>query len=200
MTKAMSTIESRMDVFNQNLMRGILKFANRVQQMPVSKLASCLHSFGAAAVTHSRVTASSIVKRAKRSKIHVQPEAVKRRKVASGSKAKQPKGQISKNNPFVLKAGKAKRLHRFAHNVRQNECVAKKAGRTMHTKTRCFASNSSMSMWLRSIVVIKSVPEHTISSPHYFCWCALLQQTDFLIFPDDLFYLMHMKMQSWLLV
>ncbi|CAB4034165.1 Hypothetical predicted protein [Paramuricea clavata] len=138
--EAMSSIESRMDVSNQNFMRGILKFADRVQRMPTSKLTSYFHTFGAAGVTQSRVTITSIVRRAKRGKIHVQPEVVKRRKLESGSRAKQPKGQISKKNPFLLKAGKAKRLHQFAHNVRQNQPVSKKAGRSMSTKTRCCES------------------------------------------------------------
>lgn len=78
-SEAMGSIEAKMDVSNQNLMRGILKFAERVKGMPVSKLTSCFHTFGAAGVAHSRVTATSIVKRKKRGKIHVQPDAVKRR-------------------------------------------------------------------------------------------------------------------------
>lgn len=141
--EAVNSIESRIDASNQNFMRSILKFADRVQKMPLSKLTSCFHTFGAAGVTHSRVTTTSIVKRAKRGKIHVQPEAVKRRKLESGSRAKQPKGQISKSNPFLLKPGRAKRLHQFAHNVRQNEQVSKKAGRTMSTRTRCCESTGS---------------------------------------------------------
>ncbi len=140
---AVASIESRMDVSNQNFMRSILKFADRVQRMPTSRLASYFHTFGAKGVTHSRATATSIVRRAKRGKIHVQPEAVKRRKLESGSRAKQSKGQVSKNNPFLLKAGKAKRAHQFAHNVRQNQPVSKKAGRTMTTKTRCCESKES---------------------------------------------------------
>lgn len=84
--------------------------------------------------------ASDNVKRAKWGKIHVQPEAVKRRKVESGSRTKQQKGQILKHNPFKRKAGRAKRCRQFAENIRQNEPVSKKAGRTMSTKTRCYES------------------------------------------------------------
>ena len=66
----------------------------------------------------------------------MQPGAVKRRKLTNGSRSKQPKGQILKSNPFDKIAERPKRLHMFAENVRRNEPVAKKAGRSMSTKTR----------------------------------------------------------------
>ena len=126
---------------DQTFLRNVLKFSHRVKQMPVSKLTSLFHSFGAAGVTNTRITATSIVKRVKRGKIYVQPEAVKRRKIECGSKSKRSKGQLKKN-PFELKAGKGKRTHTFAQNVRNNETVAKKAGRTMGTRTRCYEKNT----------------------------------------------------------
>ena len=58
--------------------------------------------------------------------------------MAHGSKASQSKGQNCKNNPFQKEAGKLKRLHQFAENVRRNEPVAKKSGRTIATKTRLY--------------------------------------------------------------
>jgi hypothetical protein len=84
------------------------------------------------------VGTNSIVKKRKRGKIHVQPEAVKRRKNKTGSRRQQNKGQLVRNNPFEKQAGRAKRAHNFAQNVRQNEPVAKKAGRHMATKTRLY--------------------------------------------------------------
>ena len=83
--KVVSSIESRIDASIQNFMRSILKFASIVQQMPLSKLNSCFHTFGATGVRNLRVTNTYIVKRAKRGKIHVQPEAAKRRKEKSGN-------------------------------------------------------------------------------------------------------------------
>lgn len=115
-----------------------MKFSDRVKNMPNSKLTSCFHCFGAEAVYNTRLTATSVVKKAKRGKIHVQPESVKRRKVANGSKRRQDKGQTARNNPFQKVAGNAKRVHRFADNVLRNEPVAKKAGRSMATKTRIY--------------------------------------------------------------
>ena len=99
--------------------------------MPTSKLTNAFHIFGAKGVIHARATATSIVRRVKRGKIYVQPEAVKQRKLNSGSRAKQSKGQVSKNNLFSLKPSRGKRLHQFAHNVRQNQPVSKKAGREL---------------------------------------------------------------------
>ncbi|XP_028403993.1 uncharacterized protein LOC114526596 [Dendronephthya gigantea] len=128
LSEVMSAIKSKMDESNQDFLRSILKFAGRSKSMPVSKLTSSFHTFGAAGVTHSRATATSIVKRAKRQKIAVQPEAVKRRKCDSGGRAKQPKGQTVKRNPFQKKAGRVKRPHQFAENVRCNEPMSKKAG------------------------------------------------------------------------
>lgn len=132
---ALESVKCKLDVTDQNFLRGILKFSGRVKKMPKSKLTTCFHSFGAAGIYNTRSTATSIVK-AKRGKIHVQPGAVKRRKFTNGSRSKQPKGQIVKSNPFDKTAEKPKRLHMFAENVRRNEPVAKKAGRTMSTKTR----------------------------------------------------------------
>ena len=106
--------------------------------MPKSKLATCFHAFGAAGVCNTRLTGTSIVKKKRRGKIFVKPESVKRRKVADGTRKRQPQGQTVRNNPFNLVAGKPKRPHKFAKNVRKNEPVAKKAGRNMATKTRLY--------------------------------------------------------------
>jgi hypothetical protein len=46
--------------------------------MPMSKLTTCFHSFGVRGVYNTNLTATSVVKKRKRGKIHVQPEAVKR--------------------------------------------------------------------------------------------------------------------------
>jgi hypothetical protein len=138
--EAMSAIKANMDESNQDFLKSILKFVDRAKRLPVSTLTRSFHTFGATGVSHSRVTATPTVKRVKREKIFVQPEAVKQRKRDSGSQAKQHKGQVLKSNPFQLKAGRAKRSRQFAENVRQNEPMSKKVGRTMATKTRCYES------------------------------------------------------------
>ena len=136
--QTLESLKRKLDGADQNFLRSVLKFADRAKKMPKSKLTSCFHSFGAAGVCHTGLTATSIVKKAKRGKIHVQPESVKRRKVADGTRRRQAQGQTLKNNPFKPVAGKAKRVHMFAENVRRNEPVAKKAGRSMATKTRVY--------------------------------------------------------------
>ena len=50
-----------------------------------------------------------------------------------------------KNNPFILEPG-TKRPHSFAQNVRNNEAVAKKAGRTMSSKTKHLRKYSKASI------------------------------------------------------
>ncbi len=137
-THGLDYVKEKLDAADQNLLKGLMKFAERVTKMPTSKLATSFHSFGTQAVFNTRLTTTSVVKKRKRGKIHVQPESVKRRRVANGSKASQSKGQNCKNNPFQKEAGKPKRLHQFAENVRRNEPVAKKSGRTMATKTRLY--------------------------------------------------------------
>ena len=75
---AFDEITSKMSNADKSYLRSILKFSDRVKRMPSSKLASLFHSFGASGVTSTRLTATSIVKKAKRrSKIFVQPEALK---------------------------------------------------------------------------------------------------------------------------
>ena len=77
--------------------------------MQNSKLATCFHSFGATGVYNARQTTTSIVKKARKGKIPVQPTAVARRKVVNGTRRRQLQGQTKINNPFKPVAGKAKR-------------------------------------------------------------------------------------------
>ena len=67
----------------------MLKFANRVNKMPKSKLATCFHAFGAIGLRNTCLTGISIVKK-RTGKIFVQPESVKHRKVADGTRKRQP--------------------------------------------------------------------------------------------------------------
>ena len=143
MKEVYSHVVSKLKCQDQNFYRSIMKFGDRLKRMPVSKLTRVFHTFGAEGVSNTRITATSIIKKAKqgrRGKIHVQPEAVKRRKNKLGSKSKISKGQMKIKNPFHMKAGKPMREHRFADNVLHNKAVSKKAGRTMATKTRSYES------------------------------------------------------------
>ena len=124
-TDALDYVKEKLDAADQNLLKGLMKFAERVKKMPTSKLATSFHSFGTQAVLNTHLTTTSIVEKRKQGKIHVQPESAKRRRVTNGSKASQSKGNC-RNNPFQNQAGKPKRLHQFAENVRRNERVAKK--------------------------------------------------------------------------
>ncbi len=120
-----------------NLISGAIKFAERVHGMSNPRLASALHCFGSDNTSYS-LKISKGVRNAKRNKIKVQPEAVKRRKTANGSRQKQSKGNCQEfrssipNNTHI----QGKRLHKFAKNVSNNEPVAKKAGRSMASVTK----------------------------------------------------------------
>ena len=46
-----------------------------------------------------------------------------------------------KNNPFMNNDAQTKRLHHFSKNVEKNEAMAKKAGRTMASKTKHHAKS-----------------------------------------------------------
>lgn len=132
----LESLKSKVDESDPNFLRSIVRFANCAKNMPKSRLSSFFHNFGAVGVFRTRLTATSVVRKAKRGKIYVQPDSVKRRKLNDGSKRKKAQGQNARSKPFKPATGKAKQSNRFAENVRRNEKVAKKAGRTMATNTR----------------------------------------------------------------
>ena len=115
-----------------------MKFCERTSKFSTSRLKSALHNFGNESSTSLKVTATSSMKKMKKGKIFVQPEAVKRRKYTDGSRRPKVKGMDVKYNPFVVDSAK-KRVHRLATNIANNETVAKKAGRTMASKTKLLA-------------------------------------------------------------
>ena len=110
--------------------------------MPVQHLASALHVFGSDTSRRS-LTASKGIRKGKRNKIGVQPDAVKRRKNTNGSKQKQSKGNsqvlrgLIPNNTHI----QGKRVHNFTKNVLNNEPVPKKAGRLMASVAKSCRTN-----------------------------------------------------------
>ena len=68
------------------------------------------------------------MKRARRGKIHVQPEAVKRRKYENGSRKAQYKGEKKTLHDLLVKTTESKRAHELTQNVRDNVMAPKKAG------------------------------------------------------------------------
>ena len=115
----------------KSLITGVVKFAEKVSNIPLSRLPSALHNFGN----------DFNLKRKGRNKISVQPESVKRRKSeingkkSSGSRQKQFSGRkstLKKNIP------KKRRGHKFSQNVRDNIAVPNKAQSIMSSKTKTF--------------------------------------------------------------
>ena len=72
----------------RNLLRGMLKFCDRVKKYKgkSSRLSSSFNSFASQSNTSLKITATAVVRKARKGKIYVQPEAVKRRKVAKNRK------------------------------------------------------------------------------------------------------------------
>lgn len=69
---------------DRSMKEGLIKFTDRVNTLPTPRLISALHSFGTTSGHSSlKTTATSILKRAKKRMIGVQPDAIKRRKVNS---------------------------------------------------------------------------------------------------------------------
>ena len=93
LTETLDILQGKLHGDGQNFLKGVLKFTDRVKNMSKSKLTTALHSFGARGVYNTHLTTTSVVKKRKRGKIHVQPEAVKGRKNITGSKRRQNKGQ-----------------------------------------------------------------------------------------------------------
>ena len=123
---------------NQSFLKGVLKFCERVgkYENQTSKLTSAFHSFASDTYQSKRSTTTTLLRKNLGHKIGVQPEAVKRRKTESGSKNAIKKGMTKRKNPFDRTEASVKRAHSFSKNVRNNEAVSKKAGRTMASKTK----------------------------------------------------------------
>ncbi|XP_057311257.1 uncharacterized protein LOC130649070 [Hydractinia symbiolongicarpus] len=122
---------------NNDFLRGVSKFCDRISkyETQTSKLCSAFHTFASDIHYSKKVTNQTHSKSRTGKKIKVQPEAVKRRSTISGSKVAIQKGMTKRKNPFNVEPS-LKRGHSFTKNVSNNEPVAKKAGRTMGSKTK----------------------------------------------------------------
>ena len=64
-THALDYVKEKLDAADQNLLKGLIKFEERVTKMPTSKLATSFHSFGTQAVFNTCLTTTSVVKKRK---------------------------------------------------------------------------------------------------------------------------------------
>ena len=134
-------LRNKLQEGENSLAKGIIKFTNRVRNIPSSKLASAFHLFGTDKFVSSHSTLQHGGLKRKRGKISVQPESVKRRKRKRGSRQQQSSGrQLELTVPIP----KTKRTHSFSENVKRNENVAKKAGRSTFSKTKIFKQRSAL--------------------------------------------------------
>ena len=118
---------------NHLLNDGLKMFCNEVETL---QLATAFHCFGKDYLTRNRITKSSAtMKIARGGKIHVQPEAVKRRKYETGSR-----NAKKTLHDLLVKTTESKRAHELAQNIRDNVMAPKIAGRTMVSKKRNFSN------------------------------------------------------------
>lgn len=135
--KSISILEHLVDnnSTDLNLLRGTMKFCERVQKYPPSRICTALHYFGDPQSSSMKITATTSLQKGKKGKIFVQPGSVRRRRHTDGSKKAVTKGMRVINNPFTKVASK-KRPHQFSLNVVNKQAVCKKAGRSMASKTK----------------------------------------------------------------
>ena len=118
----------------RGLSEGVLKFCDKLKDIPLSRLPSCFYQFGA--------DVCGLEKRSKgRPRIKVQVESQKRSADFSGSREIQSSGR-----KLVLKAKKTRprRLHNFVENVCKNERVANKSQSIMASKTKHFVKSQDV--------------------------------------------------------
>ena len=131
---AFDFLKSKLLTNDPSITSGIIKFSKRLVSIPTSRLGSALHAFDNKYITSSSAKIIG-TKKAKKRKISVQPEAVKRRKSDSGSRQKLSKGHSASSCIPNMSKVTGKRVHKFAFNVEKNQQVAKKSGRSMKSKT-----------------------------------------------------------------
>ena len=146
-SKSIDALEKSFDIIrgkvkggDKSLHTGIEKFSKRLENMTTGQLTSALHEFGSQRfeTIKDSSTKKSFARRGQKFKIGVQPEAVKRRVNKNGTKKSLKKGKSSKFTSSCLptKLPSRKRKHQFVTNVTSNQPVAKKAGRSMVSKTK----------------------------------------------------------------
>ena len=71
-------LKEKINTEDQNLLKGVIKFTQRIMEKSTSQLSTALHCFDSSSTKQSSLVQQSI-SRLKKSRIHVQPGAVKRR-------------------------------------------------------------------------------------------------------------------------
>ena len=138
--EVMKELRMRVDREDQELFSGILKFRDRVRKKNDSQLTRAFHCFGNKYVSSKSLSfkAKTILRKAKKGHIHVQPESVPRR-TANKSKTKQELVNKKSANLFYLQCNTTctvKRKHSLSENIEKNEQSGKKQGHTMASRTK----------------------------------------------------------------
>lgn len=117
---------------DNSVINGEIKFSERIQKIPISRLPSALHEFGKEAYG---------IKRKSRSKIFVQPGSASRRKSSNRSRQGQPPGKKLNLRKIV---NKVRRPHKLSENVDMNVNNPNKSKGVMCSRTKTFHERSAV--------------------------------------------------------
>ena len=126
---------------DSDTMKGIASFRKRLGKISKRQTVSALHKFGTVAYLKKlQPKVKSIVKRAERQNIGVQPTSIQRRRMKNGSKRKVLTGsQFCQTSMCPIPdptRGKRKRKHQLGTNIADNVNSAKKHEVTMKSVSR----------------------------------------------------------------
>ena len=142
--EAFRLLSRKVDANNQNLLRAIVKFSKSLKMKSDSQIETALHLFDSSlAKGNQSLHANSklLLHKAKKGRINVQAEAVKRRKAGGHGRKALPKGKFTTlklNDRMLPDKGNSsmKRQHNFTSNTKENVAVSKKAGWNMVSRTK----------------------------------------------------------------
>ena len=118
--RTMDHLAGLIDSADPSLLKGLVVFSEKVSSMNTSQLASTLHKFGKAHFSAKNSLSSSLLKRAQRFKIGVQPTAIARRKSEFKGKRALPRG--GKTSEMIpVKLHTKKRPHYLAGCVSKSQ-------------------------------------------------------------------------------
>ena len=142
--EAFRLLSQKVNANNQNLLRAIVKYSKRLKMKSDSQIDTALHLFGSSLAKGNQslhAKSRQLLHKARKGRINVQPEAVKRRKAGGHGRKALPKGKFTElklNNRMLPDKGSSsmKRQHNFASNIKENVAVSKKAGRNLVSRTK----------------------------------------------------------------
>ena len=122
---------------DRDAVASVATFRRRLGKLSTRQTVSALHKFGSVEYLKKvQPHAKSVVKRAEKRLIGVQPTSVQRRKTENGSRRREMIGRPSISSIPEPNPGKRKRNHSLGNNIKKNVASAKKHSANMKSLTR----------------------------------------------------------------